>query len=141
MKKGRKNPALSPDTIFELSPAGPVPPVPAPGPEQAAPTNRRSCRSWAPCSNRRHRPSIRRSACRSWNRAPEPAQPRSEEHTSELQSLMRISYAVLCLKKKKKQIRRKYQKIQKKNTENDPQRKILYLNIVHKYNKEIQTKK
>src|SRR3546814_1080685 len=26
---------------------------------------------------------------------------RSEEHTSELQSLMRISYAVLCLKKKK----------------------------------------
>src|SRR3546814_3487596 len=29
---------------------------------------------------------------------------RSEEHTSELQSLMRISYAVFCLKKKKKQI-------------------------------------
>src|SRR3546814_9424403 len=29
-------------------------------------------------------------------------QPRSEEHTSELQSLMRISYAVFCLKKKKK---------------------------------------
>src|SRR3546814_6996271 len=28
---------------------------------------------------------------------------RSEEHTSELQSLMRISYAVLCLKKKKTQ--------------------------------------
>src|SRR3546814_3883816 len=28
--------------------------------------------------------------------------PRSEEHTSELQSLMRISYAVVCLKKKKK---------------------------------------
>src|SRR3546814_7414821 len=27
--------------------------------------------------------------------------PRSEEHTSELQSLMRISYAVFCLKKKK----------------------------------------
>src|SRR3546814_2597080 len=37
---------------------------------------------------------------------PEPAlyrdrAPRSEEHTSELQSLMRISYAVFCLKKKK----------------------------------------
>src|SRR3546814_9444873 len=39
----------------------------------------------------------------------EPARPemtdvdaRSEEHTSELQSLMRISYAVFCLKKKKK---------------------------------------
>src|SRR3546814_2209961 len=31
-----------------------------------------------------------------------PRCPRSEEHTSELQSLMRISYAVFCLKKKKK---------------------------------------
>src|SRR3546814_5499653 len=30
---------------------------------------------------------------------------RSEEHTSELQSLMRISYAVFCLKKKKKKTR------------------------------------
>src|SRR3546814_10521918 len=33
---------------------------------------------------------------------PELIQGRSEEHTSELQSLMRISYAVFCLKKKKK---------------------------------------
>src|SRR3546814_6072782 len=32
-----------------------------------------------------------------------PSSARSEEHTSELQSLMRISYAVFCLKKKKKQ--------------------------------------
>src|SRR3546814_1847625 len=32
-----------------------------------------------------------------WNRT---QYPRSEEHTSELQSLMRISYAVFCLKKK-----------------------------------------
>src|SRR3546814_2329279 len=33
-------------------------------------------------------------------RAPDSAdRPRSEEHTSELQSLMRISYAVLCLQK------------------------------------------
>src|SRR3546814_2600854 len=32
---------------------------------------------------------------------------RSEEHTSELQSLMRISYAVFCLKKKKSNISRK----------------------------------
>src|SRR3546814_8085677 len=31
---------------------------------------------------------------------------RSEEHTSELQSLMRISYAVFCLKKKKKKNRK-----------------------------------
>src|SRR3546814_6249971 len=34
---------------------------------------------------------------------------RSEEHTSELQSLMRISYAVFCLKKKKQQNRYKKQ--------------------------------
>src|SRR3546814_1657171 len=32
--------------------------------------------------------------------------PRSEEHTSELQSLMRISYAVFCLKKKKNKNKR-----------------------------------
>src|SRR3546814_9091874 len=35
-------------------------------------------------------------------RGDRPQQGRSEEHTSELQSLMRISYAVFCLKKKKK---------------------------------------
>src|SRR3546814_6642562 len=34
--------------------------------------------------------------------AADPPGGRSEEHTSELQSLMRISYAVFCLKKKKK---------------------------------------
>src|SRR3546814_3852159 len=33
---------------------------------------------------------------------------RSEEHTSELQSLMRISYAVFCLKKNKQQTRDKH---------------------------------
>src|SRR3546814_7087888 len=33
---------------------------------------------------------------------------RSEEHTSELQSLMRISYAVFCLKKKNKHSSKKY---------------------------------
>src|SRR3546814_2655427 len=35
----------------------------------------------------------------------QPADLRSEEHTSELQSLMRISYAVFCLKKKNKTIK------------------------------------
>src|SRR3546814_8242571 len=38
-----------------------------------------------------------------WQAAP----PRSEEHTSELQSLMRISYAVFCLKKKTKKKQQK----------------------------------
>src|SRR3546814_20360162 len=35
------------------------------------------------------------------NQVAMPGYTRSEEHTSELQSLMRISYAVFCLKKKK----------------------------------------
>src|SRR3546814_2517611 len=40
-----------------------------------------------------------------------PGEPvRSEEHTSELQSLMRISYAVFCLKKKKVTQSNQYQK-------------------------------
>src|SRR3546814_4205348 len=39
---------------------------------------------------------------------------RSEEHTSELQSLMRISYAVFCLKKKKSDSREKTQRSQPK---------------------------
>src|SRR3546814_9567280 len=40
---------------------------------------------------------------------------RSEEHTSELQSLMRISYAVFCLKKKKKEQQIDAQHITKKD--------------------------
>src|SRR3546814_4655205 len=36
-----------------------------------------------------------------WGVVPAGLSRRSEEHTSELQSLMRISYAVFCLKKKK----------------------------------------
>src|SRR3546814_2372811 len=40
---------------------------------------------------------------------PRSAPPRSEEHTSELQSLMRISYAVFCLKKKNTQNRQRQQ--------------------------------
>src|SRR3546814_10901112 len=44
-----------------------------------------------------------------------PSTTRSEEHTSELQSLMRISYAVFCLKKKKRDlIIHKYDTIRKR---------------------------
>src|SRR3546814_4893211 len=39
---------------------------------------------------------------------PAARRPRSEEHTSELQSLMRISYAVFCLKKKKTKLQTSY---------------------------------
>src|SRR3546814_8614619 len=61
---------------------------------------------------RRISPMFRRPSTR-YGKTPEPETPyqraaqawddriRSEEHTSELQSLMRISYAVFCLKKKK----------------------------------------
>src|SRR3546814_3325580 len=48
---------------------------------------------------RYHRPRARAAASLARPRRPQAG--RSEEHTSELQSLMRISYAVFCLKKKK----------------------------------------
>src|SRR3546814_7324729 len=53
-----------------------------------------------------------RSSMRAWVTAmcTEVGKTRSEEHTSELQSLMRISYAVFCLKKKKQIIKIKYSK-------------------------------
>src|SRR3546814_9899109 len=44
--------------------------------------------------------SLRTTRYRGFIRASLPHRRRSEEHTSELQSLMRISYAVFCLKKK-----------------------------------------
>src|SRR3546814_8318622 len=55
-----------------------------------------AARPSAACGHRR----LRRAGAR---RRARPAGERSEEHTSELPSLMRISYAVFCLKKKKKE--------------------------------------
>src|SRR3546814_3212378 len=46
-------------------------------------------------------PTITSAATRAASGMTPPQPMRSEEHTSELQSLMRISYAVFCLKKKK----------------------------------------
>src|SRR3546814_10734816 len=55
----------------------------------------------------RHQPRLRSRRRRQISRglalARRAGERRSEEHTSELQSLMRISYAVFCLKKKKNQ--------------------------------------
>src|SRR3546814_5500945 len=49
-----------------------------------------------------------------WHRPPRVPRPaRSEEHTSELQSLMRISYAVFCLKKKTQQTTERYNRLNK----------------------------
>src|SRR3546814_6582891 len=42
---------------------------------------------------------------------------RSEEHTSELQSLMRISYAVFCLKKKNKRKKQRHSRQHKQTSE------------------------
>src|SRR3546814_8044823 len=58
---------------------------------------------YSPISASRRQKSHRLNHSRKIDRASRPR--RSEEHTSELQSLMRISYAVFCLKKKKKQER------------------------------------
>src|SRR3546814_8233811 len=71
---------------------------------------RRTCRSRPPldrspaCSSRERGPvdHFRRGRHGSRRSMLELRGSRSEEHTSELQSLMRISYAVFCLKKKKK---------------------------------------
>src|SRR3546814_7049924 len=48
------------------------------------------------------RSSVTSRACRMWAWTGRIRSQRSEEHTSELQSLMRISYAVFCLKNKTK---------------------------------------
>src|SRR3546814_5202295 len=61
---------------------------------------------------------------------------RSEEHTSELQSLMRISYAVFCLKKKKK-VQKNTKRIQgRENKKYQIRKKQKLTNIKHttKYN-------
>src|SRR3546814_2585613 len=55
-----------------------------------------------PPANRHNSPPPTASNNASISSSPPPTVCRSEEHTSELQSLMRISYAVFCLKKKNK---------------------------------------
>src|SRR3546814_4636585 len=53
---------------------------------------------------------------------------RSEEHTSELQSLMRISYAVFCLKKKKPKIKNRHNTNISKTTNNKRPQQSNYIN-------------
>src|SRR3546814_9524041 len=53
-------------------------------------------------------PQAKRAICRVILLEPWKGRLRSEEHTSELQSLMRISYAVFCLKKKKQDTTQQY---------------------------------
>src|SRR3546814_5408304 len=49
---------------------------------------------------------------------------RSEEHTSELQSLMRISYAVFCLKKKKPTTTNNYKKLNEQYNQQNERRRL-----------------
>src|SRR3546814_2371632 len=71
---------------------------------------------------------------------------RSEEHTSELQSLMRISYAVFCLKKKKTKQLSTYI-IETMNTSSKINRELIYNLVVkisleyHKLSRSVQTHK
>src|SRR3546814_1867805 len=83
----------------------------------------------APCSivriatpaKRKHRSRSTRRNGAAARIKPDPTKNRSEEHTSELQSLMRISYAVFCLKKKnhKKELNN-YRANIKQNTSTQP---------------------
>src|SRR3546814_4858817 len=81
-------------------------PVSAETSAATAARTKRSPRRAGPCS--RHR--AWRATARSYPESTPAAtrRPRSEEHTSELQSLMRISYAVFCLKKKNKYSQQTY---------------------------------
>src|SRR3546814_9938048 len=80
-------------TLFRSRTAGAAPR--AHPPRRNAPRRTRLAVQRQPDPSRRHRRQCAHDArC---------GRDRSEEHTSELQSLMRISYAVFCLKKKKKQ--------------------------------------
>src|SRR3546814_4180486 len=65
---------------------------------------------------------------------------RSEEHTSELQSLMRISYAVFCLKKKKKKTTRITTQQHYKLLQNHKDTKKTKIKV-NKANVTLQTKK
>src|SRR3546814_4727491 len=56
---------------------------------------------------------------------------RSEEHTSELQSLMRISYAVFCLNKKNKTNRRELQKLEVNPSDHQTPVYDISLNPIH----------
>src|SRR3546814_998072 len=58
-----------------------------------------ACRSTAFPTSREERPFDKLRACPGLDPGANGGRLRSEEHTSELQSLMRISYAVFCLKK------------------------------------------
>src|SRR3546814_2865697 len=90
---------------IEAEPPAPPAPAPKPAPARPAATSNETPRE------RQERllrdAEEQRMGALEEARRREDREKRSEEHTSELQSLMRISYAVFCLKKKKKAIKKK----------------------------------
>src|SRR3546814_8462149 len=90
------------DAAQRVRPGGVARPMLRQRPARRSPTGTRDNRS---CGTF-HEQMARRSPCRRCRSLGRPSDPRSEEHTSELQSLMRISYAVFCLNKKTKQGRK-----------------------------------
>src|SRR3546814_6657535 len=74
---------------------------PLPNAQTGSPDGSRHCNGLL-CRGRRPAPAHRVDEHVRGSTADRACRSRSEEHTSELQSLMRISYAVFCLKKKKK---------------------------------------
>src|SRR3546814_9801183 len=96
-KNGSNKPAA---TVLQI-PAGHAVPWHKPAPTTAKPSTRRvrpATPDWRPPEQAARTHSA--NAAHGPHATSEPPR-RSEEHTSELQSLMRISYAVFCLKKKK----------------------------------------
>src|SRR3546814_3327053 len=72
---------------------------------------------------RRGPAALSRAPLRDGRRQAEAAVRRSEEHTSELQSLMRISYAGFCLKKKTKKTQNNTEKHDSSTTTNEDRKK------------------
>src|SRR3546814_1480110 len=104
----RRRPPRSTRTTLSLHDARPILPLrPASAPDGSSRTTPVSIAG----ENGHARPPVRQASGRAPPPAPLPPKGRrecqagrSEEHTSELQSLMRISYAVFCLKKKNNRI-------------------------------------
>src|SRR3546814_10028539 len=100
-----ESPVTTETRFMGLTPRGPRP-LPSPSPSIfGAPTVRQVGRGTRDIARGRYDP-----MAGPWLEALKQSKRRSEEHTSELQSLMRISYAVFCLKKKTNNKRKKPKK-------------------------------
>src|SRR3546814_5304807 len=95
------SPARCPSAPARVPPGSGARTAPRPAPPPATAT--------AGTAGRSRRGDSRHRAATPTAAAPSACPSRSEEHTSELQSLMRISYAVFCLKKKTNQKKKKQQ--------------------------------